>query len=133
MTKAELEKLSTKDLVALYNKLTNKSIKKFSSRAAGERQTLAAAKKSKPRVRTVRGAASGKNGRPKLSFTVQLTEDQADSNPHAKSARMALVEWLRAQPDGKASIDAIEAQFKRAMRGIVQKLAEKKWVKRLEK
>jgi len=40
----ELSNLSTKTLVALYNKLTDKEIKKFSSRAAGEKQ-IAAIKK----------------------------------------------------------------------------------------
>lgn len=40
----QTNKLSTKDLVALYNKLTDKTISKFSSREAGERQVNAIVK-----------------------------------------------------------------------------------------
>lgn len=42
MKTTDIATASTKDLVAKYNELTGKSIKKFSSRAAGEKQVLAA-------------------------------------------------------------------------------------------
>lgn len=44
----DITKLSTKDLVARYNELTGKTIKKFSSRSAGEKQVAALIKKLSP-------------------------------------------------------------------------------------
>lgn len=44
----DINKLSTKDLVARYNELTGKTIKKFSSRSAGEKQVAALIKKLSP-------------------------------------------------------------------------------------
>ncbi len=41
-TQETIKAMSTPDLVAAYNTLTGKSIKKFASRAAGERQVLKA-------------------------------------------------------------------------------------------
>lgn len=41
MNAEQISKLSTADLIKLYNEKTGKSIKKFSSRAAGEKQVLA--------------------------------------------------------------------------------------------
>lgn len=131
MTKTEISALASKDLVALYNRLAGKSIKKFSSRAAGERQ-VASLLASAPKARIVRGAAtSGKNGRPKITFTVRLTEAKAQSKPHPASDRMQLIEWLRKRPEGQASIDTIDSHFGKSMRGVVQKLFEKSWLVRV--
>lgn len=135
-----IKEMKTADLIALYNQLTGKSIKKFSSRAAGEKQVAAAqAKHGAAKGKIIKGASGGKNGRPKLSFAVQLTEEKAKSKPHRASARAALIGWLRDQKltvEGKAvigaSIETIESHFKRKMRGVVQKLIEKNWLKRIE-
>lgn len=46
--------MTTKEMIAEYNRLTGKNIKKFSSRAAGEKQLIAARKKHGPeKVETV--------------------------------------------------------------------------------
>lgn len=149
MSPDEVRALKTPALVALYNKLTGKSVKKFSSRATGEKQVLKAlaAQPATPQlpqgtVRTVRGASSGgKNGRPKAKYIVQLTEDKAKSKPQKGSDRQALIDWLKSkgtiQHNGTelphaASIESIETHFNKRMRGVVQKLLEKFWLRRIE-
>lgn len=151
MTPEQIRALKTPELVALYNRLTGKSIKKFASRAAGEKQTIKAQASSSPpavpalpqgTVRTVRGSSTGgKNGRPKSKYIVQLTEDKAKSKPQKASDRHALIEWLKSKGaihhggeelSHAASIDSIEAHFNKRMRGVVQKLLEKHWLRRIE-
>lgn len=154
MSPEQVRALKTPELVTLYNRLTGKSIKKFSSRATGEKQVikaLAASPAATPptphplpqgTVRNVRGASSGgKNGRPKSKFIVQLTEDKAKSKPQKSSDRQALIDWLKSkgtiQHGGEdlahaASIDSIETHFAKRMRGVVQKLLEKNWLRRIE-
>ena len=91
MTKADLKALDSKALVALYNRLTKKHIKKFSSRAAGEKQVLKLLPASTT-VKTVNGTASaGTVGRPKTAFAVELIESQAKSNPQKTSNRTAML------------------------------------------
>lgn len=130
MTPEQVNALSTPELIALYNRLTGKSITRFASRAKGASQVLKALA-AQPKARTVNGSASGRTGRPKAQYSVQLTEERAKSKPNPKSDRWALIEWLRAQPNATASIDAIEAHFKKRMRGVAQKLIAKLWLKRL--
>lgn len=152
MTPEQVKALSTAELIAKYNALTNKSIKKFSSRAAGERQVLAALARrtettpaSTPAVTTVtraiKGAASGRNGRPKASYIVVLTEEKAKSKPHEKSDRAALIAHLKTcEPfqynnerlTHAAWIEVIEKHFAKRMRGVVQKLIEKGWLRRID-
>lgn len=138
LNKEQVAAMKTGALVALYNQLTGKKIKKFSSRAAGEKQVLAAAAKAEAAGTTVKGSAGAKNGRPTISFSVTLTEEKAKSKPHAASARMKLIEWMRSDAvpakEGKktVTIEQINAHFKRKMRGVVQKLIEKKWLARSE-
>lgn len=125
---------TTKELIAKYNQLTGKSIKKFSSRAAGERQVLAAMANSiatatkLPSPRKIKGHASAEAvGRPIKDFTVTLNA-QGSSRPNAVSARRQLLEWLKTLPSKTASIGAIEAHFERNMRGVVGKLRAKNWL-----
>lgn len=138
-----VKELTTPELIAEYNRLTGKSIKRFSSRPAGEKQVTAARAKVSGHTetaRTIRGASGGRNGRPKLSFIILLTEDKAKSKPHRESDRAALIGWIRERElkhgsetmKGAATIEEIEKHFKKSMRGVVQKLEEKSWVKRIE-
>ena len=196
MTAAEINALDTPALLALYNRLTGKAVKRFASRAAGLKQTLRAqatqnakgsvgsvpgaaqlateakapaAQKVKPaktpkppkppkppkvkpakapkppkelKVRTVRGSASGADGRPKSNYIVQLTESKAKSKPQAESDRMKLVVYLRTasmQHKGvelkqAAKFSTIEANddFKGInLKGVIQKLADKSWLVKL--
>lgn len=179
MTAAEIQALNPKALLAYFNKLTGKSVKRFASQKDGLKRTLAAQVKQnasggavastpgaaqaasdtltkkgatrKPRVakvklakaRTVRGSASDTIGRPKIDYIVQLTEANAKSKPQELSDRMKLIVYLRKttmQHEGKerkqaARFSVIEAQddFKGInMKGVVQKLADKGWVEKLD-
>lgn len=139
--------MTTAELIAEYNALTGKSVKRFSSRGAGEKQVSAArergatqttaptgtvvpkGKKGKAKIRKVRGAASAeKTGRPASSFTVKLTTTKASSKPNSKSARRELIAWLEGLKDQSATIDRIDEKFGRNMRGVVNKLAAVGWV-----
>ena len=81
-TIADLAAFSTAELVAMYNELTSKAIKKFSSRLAGERQILAA----QERVLAERAA-------------IQASTAQAVAQAHADHA----AEVAAAAPAKKAS------------------------------
>lgn len=153
MTPEQVRALSTVELVAIYNRLTGKSITRFASRAKGEAQVLKVlqaanveaararvARSVAPIARTVNGSASEKRGRPKSRFIVQLTEANGKSKPQKESDRMKLIEWLRAKGPithegaelpNAASIDSIETHFAKRMRGVVQKLLDKGWLKRI--
>ena len=129
----DLKSLSTAALISLYNEKSGKSIKKFSSRAAGEKQVTALLAKapSAPAApaRKVKGAAGAANaGRPKGSFIVKLTRDKAKSSPQKDSLRGQLIEWLDGLTNKSATIEAIEKKFDRNMRGVVNKLIETKWL-----
>lgn len=142
-----LKILSTAELVELYNKATGKSIKRFATRAAGERQTLAAltapatpsseavappkvvASRPAPKSRKVNGAAGGKTGRPPNSFTVLLTAENAKSKLQKNSLRQKVVDFLGTQKGKQAAIEAIEKRFNANMRGVIAKLKECKWIK----
>jgi hypothetical protein len=156
-TSEDVAKMTTQELIELYNRLTNKSIKRFSSRVAGEQQVLRAIAGSKASatasaaaqpestkqptaaparpvaVRTVKGKASASGtGRPVLDFKVKLTESSAKSSPHKESLRQQLIEWLKKRDEPVATIDAIERHFNRNMRGVVRKLVEVNWLQRIE-
>lgn len=129
-----VKQMKSSEMVKLYNERTGKSIKRFSSRAAGERLLLAAlsaqpsATRVSPRARLVRGSASRKIGRPTKNFLVTtLPADKAASKLHDKGLRKQLIDYL-ATCNGKATIEAIDKHFKRNMRGVVNKLVETKWL-----
>lgn len=126
----QVKALSTKDLVALYNRLTKKSIKKFSSRATGEKQVLAVLAKA-PKPRKINGAAGSTagSGRPKAAFEVKIAPTGGETILHKASLRKKLMVWLENREGKLATIDAIEKHFGRPMRGVVNKLKEKGWVK----
>ena len=137
----DLKTATTKQLVAEYNRLTGKNIKKFSSRAAGEKQVLAATNKPlsavallPPKAQKVKGARRVKGaiaaeaaGRPVIDYLVTLTPTKAQSHPNSKSLRRQLIEWMekRGTP---AAISQIEKHFGRSMRGPISKLREKDWL-----
>lgn len=148
-TAESLKAMTTPGLVALYNELTGKKIKRFATRAKGEAQVLkaatakpAAAAKSvaKPEVkkapavkpRKVKGTAGAQgSGRPKESFVVKLTKEKAKSKPNKESLRTQLIDFLEGQSGNSATIETIEAHFDRNMRGVVGKLIEKKLCERV--
>lgn len=133
MPATNVKAMKTTELVALYNRLTKKSIKKFSSRAAGEKQVSAVLAANGGKARVVRGKAGANKtlGRPTLSFAVELL-GQGVSRLQPKSLRRQLLEWLEVREGKSATIEAIEAHFKRNMRGVVNKMEEKGWLKSLE-
>jgi hypothetical protein len=91
----------------------------------------------------VRGSASaGRTGRPKVNYIISLNTDAGKSKPQADSDRMKLINWLKEhgatmQVDNvrythAAKIEDVERHFQKRMRGVVQKLMEKNWLKRIE-
>lgn len=130
MTPTEIKSAKTAALLAFYNTATGKSIKRFATRAAAEKQCLALIPKG---ARAVTGSTSSnggsKLGRPKATFKVKANSE-GKSKVGAKSLRRQLLDWLKDQPAKTASIEAIEAQFGRNMRGVVDKLEEVKWLDR---
>ena len=120
----EIKTSPTKELLAAYNRATGQSLKRFRTRAEAERRT-AEVLGSSPSVvaRRVNGPTSSKVGRPKLSFSVHLT-DKGQTSLQKTSLRMKLIQWLQSQPRQTASTDAIDAAFQRSMRGVVQKLLQ---------
>jgi hypothetical protein len=153
MTPDQVKALSTAELVAKYNALTNKNVKRFATRADGERRVLAAIAQAAAAIappapsvvtaRAVRGSASaGRTGRPKVNYIISLNTDAGKSKPQADSDRMKLINWLKEhgatmQVDNvrythAAKIEDVERHFQKRMRGVVQKLMEKNWLKRIE-
>jgi hypothetical protein len=143
MTPEQVRALRTPELVALYNRLTGKSVKRFSSRSKGEGLVIKALANRPPAAstRVVNGHATGRSGRPKAQYAVQLTEEKAKSKPYKDSTRAALIAWLRSKGSitvgneslaNAATIDSIETHFGKRMRGVVQKLLEKSWLKKIE-
>ncbi len=156
MTQHNLKILSAVELVALYNKATGKSIKRFANRAAGERLTLAAlsapagtsaaraARKAKTPVakpeatltapsRKVNGTAGGKSkvGRPVIPFIITLSEADKKANLQKNSARQKVVDWLKEQKGGSATIAQLEEKFGdvKNIRAVVAKLVATGWAK----
>lgn len=71
MKTTDISAMTTKDLVAKYNELTGKSIKKFSSRAAGEKQVLAALQsKVKKEAANTPAAKAKRTAKPKADKPV---------------------------------------------------------------
>lgn len=151
MTQHNLKILSNKELVVLYNQASGKTIKRFSTRAVGERLTAAAlavpspitpagsakkkahyVPKSSAKAQKANGSGSkGKIGRPAIQFSVKLTADEAKSNLQKQSSRQKVVDWLKEQKGGTATIAQLEEKFGK-VRGVVTKLAFVGWVKVIE-
>jgi hypothetical protein len=145
-TKESVKDASTADLIAAYNKLTGKAVKKFASRDKAEAQVLKAQAKGEQPAPKAKGAKQPKatkprkvsgnagatqTGRPKGSFIVKLTETKASSKPNPSSLRTQVIELLRKRDDNSASIEQLEKQFNRNMRGVVGKLIQVKWLQRV--
>lgn len=142
MNTEKIKAMSNADLIALYNKNTGKSIKKFSSRAAGEKQVIAsmnghakpAGKAAKPAakasiVRKVKGSAGANGaGRPKVNLDVKLTEKGGSTKLNPKSLRKQLIDWLGGLTNRGTDLHAISKKFERDMRGVVGKLRTSKWL-----
>ncbi len=63
---------------------------------------------------------------PRRKILAVRATDKGDSTPQKASRRRAILEWIRAQPDQRCTIEALEAQFQQPVRGHVHKLIEKK-------
>lgn len=143
MTKDQVQALKTPELVALYNRLTASNVKRFSTRATAEKRVLEALSRQ-PAPRTVSGNSSAaiKKGRPRIAFIFILTESQAKSHHQKGSIREQLCAWLKTRTHAvefngeqhtlAATIDEAEQHFNRKLRGVIQKLEEKKWVRRVD-
>jgi len=135
MTPEQVKSATTSELLAVYNKLTGNAVKKFSSRAAGEKQVLAAFKKfeASGTKTTVRGKSGESRGRPATDALVTLTEEKGESKLQAESARTKILEFLRGQPGKKALVSEIATHLKLRgvegnVRGYLGKLSEKSWI-----
>lgn len=156
MTNADkLKLLSTKDLLAKYNELTGKSIKRFSSRDAGEKQTLAAMTAAKPAAakkpkkvaaetttitapaETVAAAQvkvmkeNATQGRPNLDYKIELSEGVAKVRD--SSLRGKIMAYLRTAGTPKqVALSALVTMFGVEAKGAVQKLTQTKWLRRID-
>ena len=73
MNANQVAALSAKDQVAKYNELTGKNIKKFSSRAAGEKQVIAALSKLVEKVAApAKAKAAAKVEQPKKDHSAAI-------------------------------------------------------------
>jgi hypothetical protein len=100
--------------------------------ARGRRVVWRAEKTKATKPRKVSGnAGATQTGRPKGSFIVKLTETKASSKPNPSSLRTQVIELLRKRDDNSASIEQLEKQFNRNMRGVVGKLIQVKWLQRV--
>lgn len=143
-TREQLEAMSTPELIKLYNRITGKSTKRFSSREAGIKSLLTAISERAARpqlpqgarvtgVRTVRAgkevdASKSRAGRPQIVYSVHVAEGK--SEVRASSLRGKILAHMKAC--STASITELEEKFGEAARGAVQKLLDPKvgWLKR---
>ena len=145
---AKVKAMPTPELLTLYNSLTGKSIKKFSSRANGEKQTLAAltakaataAKADTPKAEATAAAPAAarkvslmgvKMGRPKSDYGIQVI-DGAASKLRPSSMRSMIVNHMNAQPNRSCTISALTEKFGDAVHGAVVKLLSGKHVRRTD-
>lgn len=63
---------------------------------------------------------------PRKKILAVRATGKGDSHPQKASRRRAILDWIRAQPDQRCTIEALEAQFQQPVRGHVQKLIERK-------
>lgn len=131
-TQGQLEGLPTAQLIILYNRLSSKAVKRFSSRAAGVKSILAElAKLPPPTVRTVRKASGdSKAGRPPVSFKVTLAEGRTEVQ--GKSLRGKILTHMRSLAAGAdEGVSTLEEKFGKEVRGAIQKLIQVGWLKRV--
>lgn len=127
----DVKTATTAELVAAYNVATGKNIKRFSTRADGERLTLKALNNGSPApARRVNGTVGSKRGRPAADYSVKLMEGVTDLQ--AKSLRGKLAAWLETQPEKTARISVISTQFNREMRSVTQKMFVSKHLVRID-
>lgn len=131
VTKAQLEKMATAELIKLYNELAQKNIKRFSSRGTGMKMLLALQPPGK--ARTVSGKEKKSNrGRKPIDFEVKLKpEGTGKSKVHGDSLRGKLLVHL-SEKGGTLKLSQINEHFSRDMSGPVQKLLAKRHVDRIE-
>lgn len=107
---AQLEKLTTKELIAKYNELSGKTIKKFSSRASGEKQVAAfmMAAGKKPSAAAGEGKAqtkpakAGKSDPTSLAGQVKaIAKAKKEAKPATDRGAAIAASW--ADPDVKAA------------------------------
>lgn len=63
---------------------------------------------------------------PRKKILAVRATGKGESNLQKGSRRRAVLDWIRAQPDQRCTIEALEAQFQQPVRGHVHKLIEKK-------
>ena len=141
---SEIKTAPTGELVKAYNELSGKSIKKFSSRAAGEKQVAKLLDSSTEEgtempTKASKTKANGKpkktNGKPKreraaATTKVQLTVGNGQGRLNATSMRTKIVEYMKQNYGQKAvEIDELSKAMKIEARPYVTKLAMFGWVK----
>lgn len=89
-TREEIKQVETKELVDLYNKISGKSIKKFSSRAAGENQTWKLIQAKQVPVEEVRKPATEKKSAPKKRETyeckiIKILKEENEKRPSSRA------------------------------------------------
>lgn len=149
MKRSEVKTATTKALVATYNEITGKGIKKFADRAAAEKAVTKLLPPDEPAAKTAKGEKPAKapkatkapkapkapkvandagdgrgRGRPSVDFTVKFVGgDAAQSSVRENSNRgMVLAEIRKRKSVRRADLDAVLG-FESA--GYVQKLVEK--------
>ena len=124
MNQKEIAEATGPQLVAAYNQITGKSIKRFASLTeARKRVAEAVAEKPAAEVRTVSKMAS-KAGRPHTLLEFKAT-NSGTTKPHSTSLRGQVLSHIQ-QSEGYVSLADLTTQFGPKAKGCIQKLIELK-------
>lgn len=130
MSPAEKIKLMpTSKLITLYNKLSGKSIKSFSSRASAENRTIAAQACADERA----SKRTPLRGRPIIDFQIKLDASSGRTKVRDGSLRGRILAHMREAdaPNGVA-LSSLTKKFGEGAKGAVQKLLQVKWLRRID-
>lgn len=107
--------MSMAELVSLYNRLTGKTVRRFSTRERGAELVLKAENGSK------------KHGRPFASYCVTLAP-KGKITVREDSIRGKIIAHLKTLSSAQASIKDLEEKFGKQARGAVHKLIFAGWL-----
>lgn len=134
--RAKVREMTNAQILELYNRLSGNRVRRFSSRAIGERR-LAELLQAHAEVRTVSrmepeemAASQKKRGRPETDFTVTLATGR--SRPQPGSLRGKILAFM-GDPNNNArslKLSALIQNFGEKTKAAVQKLCAKGWLKK---
>lgn len=123
-----VKEMTTAELVEEYNKIRGKSIKKFSSRAAGEAQVLAARKDAKGTLEAVKSLSTGESAGTPRQSSANRSQSTAESWKDKKVAASRKERTaVRVGGETYRSVAAAFSELKLPMKSVIPfRLALKK-------